>query len=283
MPPIAIALLLLSAILHTTWNLLLKQTDEKYIATWWSVLAGSLIFLPVLFFTGLPARETWFLLIMSVCVEVVYYALLSAAYNDSDFSLVYPLARGTAPAFIALWSVWFLGEAFSPGGLVGLIIVVVGLLVVGGSGLFLTQEKPHVKGILLALAIALLISIYSTIDGAAVKQTSALSYGVLVFFMAPVLTSPVVLKRFGWQRLTAVRKIKQNRLIYIGLLTVCAYLLVLAAYTIAPISYSGAIREVSVVLGAFAGWKFLNEKMGGWRLIGSIVIFIGIMVIAFFG
>lgn len=283
MPPIAIALLFFSAILHTTWNLLLKQTDDKYIATWWAVLVGSLLFLPVLFFTGLPAKETWVLLVASVCIEVVYYALLSAAYTDSDFSLVYPLARGTAPAFIALWSVWFLGEALSPGGLAGLIIVVLGLLIVGGSGLFITPEKPHLKGILLALTIALLISFYSAIDGAAVKQTSALPYAVLVFFLAPAFASPVVIKRYGWQRLTSVWKTNRNRLILIGLLTVCAYLLVLAAYSMAPISYSGAIREVSVVLGAFAGWRFLNEKLGGWRLFGSTVIFLGILVIAFLG
>jgi drug/metabolite transporter (DMT)-like permease len=283
MPPIAIALLFFSAILHTTWNLLLKQTDDKYIATWWAVLVGSLLFLPVLFFTGLPAKETWVLLVASVCIEVVYYALLSAAYTDSDFSLVYPLARGTAPAFIALWSVWFLGETLSPGGLAGLIIVVLGLLIVGGSGLFITPEKPHVKGILQALTIALLISFYSAIDGAAVKQTSALPYAVLVFFLAPAFASPVVIKRYGWQRLTSVWKTNRNRLILIGLLTVCAYLLVLAAYSMAPISYSGAIREVSVVLGAFAGWRFLNEKLGGWRLFGSTVIFLGILVIAFLG
>jgi drug/metabolite transporter (DMT)-like permease len=263
--------------------LLLKQTDDKYIATWWAILAGSLIFLPILFFTGLPARETWVLLIASVCVEVIYYALLSAAYSDSDFSLVYPLARGTAPAFIALWSVLFLGETLSPGGLAGLIIVVLGLLIVGGGGLFLGHEKPHLKGILLALTIALLISIYSTIDGAAVKETSALPYAVLVFFLAPVFSSPVVIKRYGWQHLISAWKTNRNRLILIGLLTVCAYLLVLAAYSIAPISYSGAIREVSVVIGAFAGWRFLNEKLGGWRLFGSVIIFIGILVIAFLG
>jgi drug/metabolite transporter (DMT)-like permease len=283
MPISAIALLLLSAILHTTWNLLLKKTDEKYMATWWSVLAGSIIFLPVLFFTGLPARETWILLIASVCVEVVYYILLSAAYSDSDFSLIYPLARGTAPAFIALWSVLFLGEILSPGGLAGLIIIIFGLLIVGGSGIFLGHEKPHMRGILLALTIALLISIYSTIDGAAVKQTSALPYAVMVFFLAPISTSPMVMKRYGWNQLTSDWKVNKYRLIAIGLLTVCAYILALAAYSIAPISYSGAIREVSVVLGAFAGWRFLGERMGGWRLMGSLIIFIGIIVIAFLG
>jgi drug/metabolite transporter (DMT)-like permease len=283
MPPLAIALLLISAVLHTTWNLLLKKADEKYITTWWSVLAGSVIFLPLLFFAGLPARATWSLLLASVCVEAAYYALLSSAYTDSDFSLVYPLARGTAPAFIALWSVLFLGETLSSGGLAGLIIIIVGLMIVGGSELFVSHSRVHLKGILMALALALLISVYSTIDGAAVKQTPALPYAILVFFFVPVLTSPLVVKRYGKQSLVDVWRTDRTRLIAIGLLTVSAYLLALVAYSIAPISYSGAIREVSVVMGAFAGWQFLHEKMGVWRLMGSAVIFVGILIIAFFG
>jgi drug/metabolite transporter (DMT)-like permease len=283
MPPFAIGLLFISAILHTTWNLLLKQSDDKYISTWWAVLVGSALFLPVLLFTGLPARETWNLLVASVGLEVFYYGLLSYAYNDSDFSLIYPLARGTAPAMIALWSILFLGELPTPGGLAGLLIIIVGLIMVGSSGLVVSQNKPHLKGIFLALAIALLISMYSVIDGAAVKRTAAFPYAILVFFLAPVITSPLVIKRYGWQNLFSAWTINRRRLFAIGLLTVSAYLLALTAYSIAPVSYSGAIREVSVVLGAFAGWKILGETMGKQRLLGSVVIFIGILVIAVVG
>jgi drug/metabolite transporter (DMT)-like permease len=64
---------------------------------------------------------------------------------------------------------------------------------------------------------------------------------------------------------------------------VVAYLLALIAYTFAPLSYSGAIREVSVVIGAFLGWRFLNEKMGSRRVLGAAVIFAGILVIAILG
>jgi len=67
------------------------------------------------------------------------------------------------------------------------------------------------------------------------------------------------------------------------LLGLVAYMLALFAYTIAPLSYSGAIREVSAVLGAFLGWQFLNEKMGGVRVVGAIIVFAGVMVIAVFG
>jgi drug/metabolite transporter (DMT)-like permease len=135
----------------------------------------------------------------------------------------------------------------------------------------------------LALVIALLISIYSVIDGAAVKQTAAFPYAIVVFFLAPAITSPLVMKRYGWKHMWSAWKVNRRRLFAIGLLTVFAYILALTAYSIAPVSYSGAIREVSVVLGAFAGWKILDETMGKQRLLGSVVIFIGILVIALFG
>jgi drug/metabolite transporter (DMT)-like permease len=284
MPTFAILLLLGSAILHTTWNLLLKQAGEKYIATWWAVLLGSAVFLPFLFMMGLPARETWGLLLASVILEVIYYAALSAAYQDADFSLVYPLARGAAPALIALWSVLFLGERLTVGGAIGSGVIIFGLLVTGGSNLLQSGgEKPHFRGIALALTIALLISLYSTIDGAAVKRTPAFSYAVIVFFLAPALTSPLMLRRYGWPVLISELAAHWVGVVSIGLLTVCSYLLALFAYSIAPLSYAGAIREVSVVLGALAGWRFLGERMGGWRVVGAVVIFGGILIVALLG
>ena len=89
MPPFAIGLLFISAILHTTWNLLLKQSDDKYISTWWAVLAGSALFLPVLLFTGLPARETWNLLVASVGLEAEKVGLSC----PTRFSHVHPVSK----------------------------------------------------------------------------------------------------------------------------------------------------------------------------------------------
>ncbi len=284
MPVFAIALLLGSAILHTTWNLLLKQAGEKYIATWWAVLLGSAVFLPFLFFTGLPARETWLLLLASVVLEVLYYFALSGAYQDADFSLVYPLARGAAPALIAAWSVLFLGENLTLGGAIGSGIIILGLLVTGGGNLFQKRDnKPHLRAIALALTIALLISLYSTIDGAAVKRTPAFPYAVVVFFLAPALTSPLMIRRYGWPVLKSELAAHHVGIVSIGLLTVFSYLLALLAYSIAPLSYAGAIREVSVVLGALAGWRFLGEPLGIWRVVGAAVIFSGILAVAVFG
>jgi drug/metabolite transporter (DMT)-like permease len=284
MPVFAIILLLGSAVLHTTWNFLLKQADEKYIATWWAVLLGSVVFLPFIFITGLPSRETWLYLLASVLLEVGYYIALSTAYRDADFSLVYPLARGAAPALIAIWSVLFLGERLTIGGVFGLGIIVFGLLVTGGSNLLQQGgEKPHLCGIALALTIALLISLYSTIDGAAVKRTSAFSYTALLFFLAPMLTSPLILRHYGWPTLKSELAAHRISVVSIGLLTVGSYLLALLAYSIAPLSYAAAIREISVVLGALVGWRFLGERMGGLRVTGAAIIFSGILIVALFG
>ena len=281
---LAVVLLCISAILHTAWNLLLKQAGEKYIATWWSTLLGSIAFLPFVFFTGLPVRDVWPLLLVSVVVEIGYYIILSTAYRDADFSLVYPLARGAAPALIAVWSVLFLGEKLTPGGSLGLGIIIAGLLIVGGGNLIQRRaEKPHLRGIILALTLAVLISIYSTIDGNAVKHTQALSYAISIFFLVPVFTAPLMFRYYGWQVLKAELDSDWLRIIGIGLLIVSAYMLVLVAYSTSPVSYVGAIREISVVLGALAGWRFLKERLGGWRAIGSLIIFCGILVITLFG
>lgn len=284
MPVLAIFLLFVSALLHTAWNLLLKQAGEKYIATWWAILLGSSVFLPCLLFSGLPARGTWLLLFVSVLVEAVYYITLATAYRDADFSLIYPLARGTAPGLIAIWSALFLGEKLNGPGAIGLAVIILGLLVVGGSNFRQSRGvTPHLRGVALAMILALLISVYSTIDGAAVKHTPAFSYAVLVFFLLPLFSAPFVFRVYGWSVLKTELSAHWLRIVSVGLLTVSAYLLALAAYSMAPVSYVGAIREVSVVMGAFAGWQFLNERLGGWRVFGSVIIFVGILVIAFFG
>jgi drug/metabolite transporter (DMT)-like permease len=283
MPLGAIGLLLVSAALHTTWNLLLKRAGEKYMATWWAMLMGALLFLPLLLVTGLPARSTWLLLLVSALAEGTYFIVLAYAYGDADFSLVYPLARGAAPALIAAWSVIFLREELTAGGVLGLAIIIAGLLVVGGSGSFHRNGQPHWRGILPALFLALLISIYTVIDGAAVKVTSPVAYAALIYFVSVLFMTPFIVRRHGWVSLGAEFRAHGWSLLGIGALIQIAYFLALLAYRMAHIGYSGAIREVGVVLGAFAGWQLLGEKLGKWRLAGATVIFGGILIIALFG
>ena len=108
-------------------------------------------------------------------------------------------------------------------------------------------------------------------------------YALSMFALVPFLTTPVVVRRYGWGAFAQAWREQPWRLMLGGVLGVVAYTTALFAYTIAPLNYSEAIREVSVVIGAFFGWKFLGEKMGGYRLAGAAVIFGGIVLIAAFG
>jgi len=284
MPILAVFLLLLSASLHALWNLLLKRSQEKYIAMGWQVIISGVFAFFLLIFTGFPPRSMWLFALISMALEAVYFILLSNAYSDHDFSLVYPIARGTAPAFLMLWSVLFLHEKLSVGGIFGVGMIVSGMVIIGATSLLQNRgSRLHVRGVIVALAVALIISLYTLIDGTAVKNGPPLPYALTMFIFVPILTTTYNVRRFGWKQFAAAWKGPRIPLILTAILGVVAYLLALIAYSFAPLSYSGAIREVSVVIGAFLGWQFLEEKMGGTRVLGSFVIFVGILIIALFG
>jgi drug/metabolite transporter (DMT)-like permease len=283
MPLAALALLLGSALLHTLWNLLLKRSSERLIAMWWALLLASTLLLSALAWTGLPARGAWGLLGLAVLAEAAYYLVLAAAYREADFSLVYPIGRGAAPALIFLWSILFLGERPSWGGGAGVAVLVLGLLLVGWRGQGHGLVRPHRRGLVLALLVALIVSVYSVLSGTAVKRTPAFPYAVAMFFLTPLVLAPHMLRRFGWRRLREELAARMSQLLGLGLLIILAYLLALMAYARAPVGYTGAVREVSVVLAAFAGWRFLGEDLGARRVVGAGVIFAGILLIALRG
>jgi drug/metabolite transporter (DMT)-like permease len=284
MPISALILLFISASMHAVWNFLLKSSDEKYIAMGWQVILSGIFSLVFIFFTGLPPRSMWGFAVISMILEAIYFILLCIAYSDHDFSLVYPIARGAAPALLVLWSAILLQEQLTVGGYFGLAMITGGMMVIGATTLIQSDgEKPHLRGILTALSVAVIISIYTFIDGHAVKHGPALPYGLFMFAMTPFVTTPYLARRYGWSHFMDMWRKKRGYLLLGGALGLVAYMMALFAYTFAPLSYSGAIREVSVVIGAFLGWRFLKEEMGGVRVVGSVIVFAGVMVIAIFG
>jgi len=285
MPLAALVLLLLSASLHAGWNLLLKNTENKYLVMWWGLVIGCLLFLPVAIVRLPIPPHVWPFIVVSGLLEAIYDGTLAAAYQKEDFSLVYPIARGGAPALLAVWAILFLNETPSPAGKAGLLVLTLGLMVVGSSKWWSVRKNGAASalGIGLACLVALTISAYTVIDGAAVKQMDAPAYTVLVFILAAVFGFPVVLRLYGRQAVREVGRSQWKRAALIGALSFIAYALVLVTFTFAPVSYGGAIREVSIVLGALAGWLWLKESFGPLRVLGSLLIFAGILTIVVAG
>lgn len=303
----ALGLLLIAAICHAAWNLLLKTAGEKHIATWLALLVASAGALPLLL-TDLQSNEpslslrVWPYALSSAVCEAAYYATLATAYRDGDFSLVYPLARGTAPALLMVWSLAWLGETPRLGGLLGIAVVLLGLMVLGGSNVWQkrqgAQHRTHgpLSGerlslsrslnsgsIGLSLLVALFISLYSAIDGAAVKHFHPVPYTALIFVLTTILLTPFMLTKYPAALLLAHARRHWLPISSVGILSPVAYGLVLNAYAISPVSYAGAVREVSIVFGALAGWLWLGEEFGAIRTAGALLVFSGIFVIAIFG
>ena len=114
-------------------------------------------------------------------------------------------------------------------------------------------------------------------------HVSPLPYTVLVIALAAVFITPAVVKRYGNRAIVDEWRANWIRIVLVGLFTLLAYILALKAYSISRVSYAGSVREISVVFAAFLGWRWLDEDFGAVRLVGALLIFIGILVIAFAG
>jgi len=291
MPPPALALVLLAALMHALWNLLLKGSQNRMRTAWLASAVGGLLGLPFILLGDPAPLRSWGFAAVAALIEVVYLTLLSAAYARGDFSAVYPLARGSAPALLAVWAALLLGESPSAAGWLGLALLLSGLVLIGLTAA--NGEGASRQAVVLALGVALTISCYSIVDAAGVRAAPAAApYTAGRFLITAVAMTPVIL----WRRAGTIGNPAKPesppprrspapalRIIVIGALSVTAYSLVLAAYAIAPVAYAGAIREVSVVFAAVIGWRWLGESFGPTRLLGSLAIFGGILLIALVG
>jgi len=280
----ALSLLLAAGAMHAVWNLLLKQSENRLVVTWLALSVGSLLFLPALLASPTP-WAMWPFVASSAVVECLYYLLLMYAYGQADFSLVYPMARGAAPALLAIWAILLLKQVPSAAGAAGMLLVVVGLVPVGGGEVWWRWSGPQFRsrGVAAAFGVALCTSVYSLIDGVAVRRTAPAPYTVAVLVLASLLLGPVVLARYGGRAVAAELRRSALKIAAAGALMLLAYTLVLRAYAVAPLAYAGAIREVSVVIAALAGWLWLGERFGARRLAGAVAVFAGIVILAVLG
>lgn len=273
MTPLPLLLLLTAAFLHASWNLRLKQCQQRFLVFWWATAFSSLALLPALLWIPLPELSVWKFVLASAACQALYLVLLSWAYGLADFSLVYPVARGSAPLFLLLWSVGVLHEPLTGLGGGGVVLLSLGLMVLGYQGRLMGRALP------LALAVAALISSYTAIDGAAVKHTAAAGYFIAQWCVSLVLALPVVVAYYGRRATLQCLRSGYRDVVFIGLGSAGAYGLALHAYAMAPVAYAGAVREVSVVWAAWLGWRQAGEG-GRSRLAATGLIFAGILAIA---
>src|SRR5439155_5388430 len=285
----AILLLALSAVVHSGWNLLAKRSLDKQVFLWLALVAAIIIFLVPFWYLYEPIHaEGWVFIGMSGALEAVYFAFLGSAYQDGDLSLVYPLARGSAPLFVALFAFVALHEGIVAGGVAGILLVVAGIYTLhlkptDRRGLAHALAAPLLslrdRTSQLALLVGLTIACYSVIDKVGVSYVNPLLYLYLVFLVAALALAPYMMLA---RREAVVREWRENRasIVAVAVMFTAAFVPVLLALTISRVSYVAPVREMSVVFAALLGTLALREPFGRAKIAGSVLIFAGVVCIA---
>jgi uncharacterized membrane protein len=281
-PTLAIALVLVAAVLHAGWNVLLKTSGD----TLWTAVRlqaiGTAILLPIgvaaWLWNGMPAvsATAFWLAIASGVVEAIYFVCLSAAYSRGALSLVYPLARGSAPLLAVAVGILVLGERLAPLALVGVACLLLGILLVARPWqAFQAAGAVHRGAIGFALATGASIAAYSAIDRLGVRATEPWLYGSILAVAATTFLAVTVVigRRVGFLAAAPVKAPASAaangpmrpgalRDAVAGVLALAAYLLVLLAYSIAPLATVAPLRESGIVLAAVWGSLRLGEAAG---------------------
>jgi len=275
---------LFGALLHASWNALVKSSGDKQLDLALVHLLGALVSLPLLLWVGLPPAAAWPFIGMSLLIHVAYYITLNGAYQHGELGSTYPIMRGSAPLLVALAST-ALGEKLSPAAWLGIGAVTAGVLMVGLARP--AQTLHHRRAIGFALANAAVIAAYTLVDGRGVRTTaeagsSAASYVLLLFVLDGIPYPALVFA----QRSAAAR---QAMLAYArkrwplatlgGLASLGSYWIALWAMTRAPVAAVSALRETSVLFATALSVWVLKERFGLQRATGAVVIVAGVVAL----
>ncbi|WP_269939527.1 EamA family transporter [Arthrobacter sp. HY1533] len=276
MAPAVTALVLLAALLHSSWNAMAKSIPDRLasatlIALVYLVsgIAGVAIF-------GLPDPASWPFIAVSACLQTGYLLLLTASYKHGDFSQVYPLARGLAVLLVAVVSVAFLGEHLGP-------LQVTGVAVVGGSLLALAMagKGGSRAGVAFAVLTGVCISAYSVVDGMGVRESGSPFAYIAWLFLLQGMVLPAVCWLTAPDRTAFVAALGSNWKVGTvgGLCSMLAYGIVVWAQNLAPLALVSALRESSVLLAGVIGFVVFGEKFSKARMAWTTAALAGILAL----
>ncbi|MDD1014099.1 EamA family transporter [Pseudomonas rubra] len=276
---LATSLVLVAALLHATWNTLIKFSGERLLVIASMDVVALVFAVAMVAFVEVPPAEVWPWMLASALFELFYRFLLIQAYRVGDLGLVYPLMRGLSPLVVLALTLTFAGEALSSQQIIGILLIPCGmacLLWHGGGG----DRLPWSMLPVVAL-IGLCIGCYTWLDGQAIRLWShPLDYLVWLTLVSawpfPLLAglarrAPFILFwRLQWRLGLAV-----------GFCVLFSYALVLWAMQLGSVAEAAALREVSVILVVLFGMRYLKEPFGGPRLLACVVVLIGMLIMKF--
>ncbi|WP_256758346.1 DMT family transporter [Cohnella sp. WQ 127256] len=277
---IPLILVLCSGLAHAVWNMFAKQSTDKPVFLWVIYAPVTLLLLPTAITEMAVARFTWneWLMIgLSLIMQGVYSLLLVQTYKAGDLSQVYPIMRGTPTVLIPAAGVLVLGETIPLWGWVGIGCMLIGFIIMVGRSPRTQHKHTSLKPVLLALSVGLCITTYTLLDKTNLQYISPLSLLAVTNLGFMLGLTPAALHLDRLKRVIRTH----SRIIWIGaILSPGSYLLFLIAASTANVSTVAPLREVGIVFGTLLGIFVLKETQGTRRIVASIAVVIGIIVIA---
>jgi drug/metabolite transporter (DMT)-like permease len=273
------ALVLLAAVLHATWNVLVKVGGDRLLVQTTIVVTGSLLCALLLPWAPVPDPASWPFIAGSVVIHTAYFFFLLRAYTHGDLSQVYPIARGTSPLVVALLAIPLAGERLTAHGFAGVLLVTGGIASLARSG----HADGEGRAIGYAITTGLLIASFTLVDGIGIRHAGAPIAFILWMqaFEAVPLAAFVAARRRG--RLRRFVAVAGRRGVLAGMLggvmATAAYGIVLWAYSRATLAPVAALRETSVIMAALFGAVSLGEPFGRRRVIASAVVVAGVALL----
>lgn len=266
---------LFGALLHASWNALVKSSSDKSLDMAVIHLIGSFLAIPLVALVGWPAAAAWPFIAASVVIHIAYYIATTQAYQHGDLGLTYPLMRGVAPLLVALSATFTLHEKLSSLAWAGIVGICCGVLVLG-----LSRHALHApKAVGFALANAVIIAVYTVVDALGVRASgNALQYVAALFLLDGWPFALLMFARRG--RAMGVYARQRWPVATVGAAaSLGSYGIALWAMSRAPVATVAALRETSVLFAVLLGTWLLKEVFTLRRLLGACAIVSGVMAI----
>ncbi|MBX3550439.1 MAG: EamA family transporter [Xanthobacteraceae bacterium] len=262
------------ALLHASWNALIKWEPDKLAASAAVAAGAGLVALPVMALSPLPLAPSWPMIGISAVIHVFYFALVGYALRHADLGVVYPLTRGSAPAFTAILAAFWLGENLALNGWLAVGAIAAGVVTLSADALLRGGLTPRTA--VLAFTNAAVVVAYTLIDGVGARLAgNAVSYVSWMMAATGALIALIV-----WIFYREEARAKELgfwlRGLVGGALGITSFGIALWAMTKAPIGLVAALRETSVLFAAILGALIFDERFGPKRWAALILIVVGI-------
>ena len=271
-----VLLVLLSALLHATWNAFLHLSEDRVWLLGMMAIPYVVVSAVGVLVLPLPEPAAWPYVFASVVLEFGYLLALIRAYKSGDFGQIYPIARGLSPMLVFVGALVFAGEALRPQAVAGVALVSIGIV----SLAFRRGMRFSGESVPFALLTGLFIAAYSVVDGIGARLAgNGLSYIMWVYLIWNI---PQFL--FAWHWRGGAKGLFIGRTMVLkgiaaGMLALSAYCLIIEAYRYLPIAMVSALREMSSIFAVLIGWLFMGEKLTPRRIVACVLVTLGAVAI----